>query len=215
MFNKEILKLYFICGTTTCNNKNLEQVVEEALRGGITSFQFREKGDGALVGFQKEELAKKIQELCKIYQVPFIINDDIELAIKLDADGVHVGQEDADVEKIRKLLPNKIIGLSVGNEEELRKSKIEFVDYIGVGPVHSTISKNDAGGAIGYKGIKKMRKLVPNIPIVAIGGITKEDIRSIAAIGVEGVYIISAISYSEHIKQTVEQMINEYKIYVE
>ena len=67
MFNKEILKLYFICGTTTCNNKNLEQVVEEALRGGITSFQFREKGDGALVGFQKEELAREIQKLCKLY----------------------------------------------------------------------------------------------------------------------------------------------------
>lgn len=215
MFNKEILKLYFICGTTTCNNKNLEQVVEEALRGGITSFQFREKGKGAFVGEQKEELAKKIQELCKIYQVPFIINDDIELAIKLDADGVHVGQGDGDVEKIRKLLPDKIIGLSVGNEEELRESKIEFVDYIGVGPVHSTISKNDARGAIGYKGLKKMRKLAPEIPIVAIGGIKKEDIKNIAAIGVEGVSIISAISYSESIKQTVEQMINEYKNYVE
>lgn len=215
MFNKEILKLYFICGTTTCNNKNLEQVVEEALRGGITSFQFREKGKGAFVGEQKEELAKKIQELCKIYQVPFIINDDIELAIKLDADGVHVGQGDGDVEKIRKLLPDKIIGLSVGNEEELRESKIEFVDYIGVGPVHSTISKNDAGGAIGYKGLKKMRKLAPEIPIVAIGGIKKEDIKNIAVIGVEGVSIISAISYSESIKQTVEQMINEYKNYVE
>ena len=215
MFNKEILKLYFICGTTTSNNKNLEQVVEEALRGGITSFQFREKGDGALVGFQKEELAKKIQKLCKLYQVPFIINDDIELAVKLDADGVHVGQGDGDVEKIRKLLPDKIIGLSVGNEEELRESKIEFVDYIGVGPVHSTISKNDAGGAIGYKGLKKMRKLAPEIPIVAIGGIKKEDIKNIAVIGVEGVSIISAISYSEHIKQTVEQMINEHKNYVE
>ena len=189
--------------------------MEEALRGGITSFQFREKGDGALVGFQKEELAREIQKLCKLYQVPFIINDDIELAIKLDADGVHVGQGDGDVEKIRKLLPDKIIGLSVGNEEELRESKIEFVDYIGVGPVHSTISKNDAGGAIGYKGLKKIRKLVPNIPIVAIGGIKKEDIKNIAAIGVEGVSIISAISYSENIKQTVEQMINEYKNYVE
>ena len=215
MFNKEILKLYFICGTTTCNKKNLEQVVEEALRGGITSFQFREKGDSALVGFQKEELARKIQKLCKLYQVPFIINDDIELAVKLDADGVHVGQGDGDVEKIRKLLPDKIIGLSVGNEEELRESKIEFVDYIGVGPVHSTISKNDAGGVIGYKGLKKMRKLAPEIPIVAIGGIKKEDIKNIAAIGVEGVSIISAISYSESIKQTVEQMINEYKNYVE
>ena len=215
MFNKEILKLYFICGTTTCNNKNLEQVVEEALRGGITSFQFREKGDGALVGFQKEELARKIQNLCRLYQVPFIINDDIELAVKLDADGVHVGQGDGDVEKIRKLLPDKIIGLSVGNEEEQRRSKLEFVDYIGVGPVHSTISKNDAGGAIGYKGLKKMRKLAPEIPIVAIGGITKEDIKNIVATGVEGVSIISAISYSENIKQTVEQMINEYKNYVE
>ena len=215
MFNKEILKLYFICGTTTCNNKKLEQVVEEALRGGITSFQFREKGDGALVGFQKEELAREIQKLCKLYQVPFIINDYIEHAIKLDAEGVHVGQGDGDVEKIRRLLPDKIIGLSVGNEEELRESKIEFVDYIGVGPVHSTISKNDAGGAIGYKGLKKMRKLAPEIPIVAIGGIKKEDIKNIAVIGVEGVSIISAISYSEHIKQTVEQMINEYKNYVE
>ncbi len=194
MFNKEILKLYFICGTTTCNNKNLEQVVEEALRGGITSFQFREKGDGALVGFQKEELAREIQKLCKLYQVPFIINDDIELAVKLDADGVHVGQGDGDVEKIRKLLPDKIIGLSVG---------------------HSTISKNNAGGAIGYKGLKKMRELVPEIPIVAIGGIKKEDIKNIAATGVEGVSIISAISYSENIQQTVEQMINEYKNYVE
>ena len=189
--------------------------MEEALRGGITSFQFREKGDGALVGFQKEESAREIQKLCKLYQVPFIINDDIELAVKLDADGVHVGQGDGDVEKIRKLLPDKIIGLSVGNEEELRESKIEFVDYIGVGPVHSTISKNDAGGAIGYKGLKKMRKLAPEIPIVAIGGIKKEDIKNIAAIGVEGVSIISAISYSESIKQTVEQMINEYKNYVE
>ena len=143
MFNKEILKLYFICGTTTCNNKNLEQVVEEALRGGITSFQFREKGDGALVGFQKEELARKIQNLCRLYQVPFIINDDIELALEIDADGVHVGQGDGNIEKIRKLLPDKIIGLSVGNEEEQRRSKLEFVDYIGVGPVHSTISKNE------------------------------------------------------------------------
>ncbi|MGY3818481.1 thiamine phosphate synthase [Gemella morbillorum] len=215
MFNKELLKLYFICGTTTCLGKDLYTVVEDALKGGITLFQFREKGKGALEGKEKVELAVKIQDLCKKYNVPFIVNDDIELALEIDADGVHVGQGDGNVEKIRKLLPDKIIGLSVGNEEELRESKIEFVDYIGVGPVHSTISKNDAGGAIGYKGLKKMRKLAPEIPIVAIGGIKKEDIKNIAAIGVEGVSIISAISYSESIKQTVEQMINEYKSYVE
>jgi len=159
MFNKELLKLYFICGTTTCLGKDLYTVVEDALKGGITLFQFREKGKGALEGKEKVELAVKIQDLCKKYDVPFIVNDDIELALEIDADGVHVGQGDGNIEK--------------------------------------------------------MRKLAPEIPIVAIGGIKKEDIKNIAAIGVEGVSIISAISYSESIKQTVEQMINEYKNYVE
>lgn len=209
MFNKNILKLYFICGTTTCNGKNLLEVVEAALQGGITCFQFREKGQGALVGDEKEKLAKNIQEMCKKYNVPFIVNDDIELAIKLDADGIHVGQDDEDVRKIRKILPNKIIGLSVGNEQEYRTSELEFVDYIGVGPVHSTISKGDAGEEIGYEGLKTIKELAPNLPVVAIGGITLKDIRPINEIGVDGVSIISAISYVDNIKKTVENMILE------
>ncbi|MFR7030776.1 thiamine phosphate synthase, partial [Streptococcus pneumoniae] len=115
MFHKELLRLYFICGTTTCQGKNLYTVVEEALKGGITLFQFREKGEGALEGLEKLELAIQIKELCKKYNVPFIVNDDIDLAMEIDADGVHVGQDDIGVDEIRKLMPDKIIGLSIRN----------------------------------------------------------------------------------------------------
>ena len=210
MFNKELLKLYFICGTTTCLGKDLYTVVEDALKGGITLFQFREKGKGALEGKEKLELAVKIQDLCKKYNVPFIVNDDIELALEIDADGVHVGQDDLGVDEIRKLMPNKIIGLSIGNEEELKQSKVEYVDYVGVGPVYVTQSKDDAGGAIGYEGLELMRKLLPQMPIGAIGGFQTQHIKDVMKTNVDGVSIISAISYSDNIEKTVREMNEQF-----
>lgn len=210
MFNKELLKLYFICGTTTCLGKDLYTVVEDALKGGITLFQFREKGKDALEGKEKLELAIKLQNLCKKYNVPFIVNDDIELALEIDADGVHVGQDDLGVDEIRKLMPNKIIGLSIGNEEELKQSKVEYVDYVGVGPVYVTQSKDDAGGAIEYEGLELMRKLLPQMPLVAIGGIQTQHIKDVMKTNVDGVSIISAISYSENIEETVREMNEQF-----
>ena len=207
MFNKELLKLYFICGTTTCLGKDLYTVVEDALKGGITLFQFREKGEGALEGSEKVELAIKLQDLCKKYNVPFIVNDDIELALEIDADGVHVGQDDLGVDEIRKLMPDKIIGLSIGNEEELKQSK---VDYVGVGPVYVTQSKDDAGGAIGYEGLELMRRFLPQMPLVAIGGIQTQHIKDVMKTNVDGVSIISAISYSDNIEKTVREMIEQF-----
>ena len=210
MFNKELLKLYFICGTTTSLGKELYTVVEDALKGGITLFQLREKGEGALEGKDKVELAIKLQDLCKKYNVPFIVNDDIELALEIDADGVHVGQDDLGVDEIRKLMPNKIIGLSIGNEEELKQSKVEYVDYVGVGPVYVTQSKDDAGGAIGYEGLELMRKLLPQMPLVAIGGIQTQHIKDVMKTNVDGVSIISAISYSDNIEKTVREMNEQF-----
>ena len=210
MFNKELLKLYFICGTTTCLGKNLYTVVEDALKGGITLFQFREKGKGALEGKEKLELAIKLKNLCKKYNVPFIVNDDIELALEIDVDGVHVGQDDLGVDEIRKLMPNKIIGLSIGNEEELKQSKVEYVDYVGVGPVYVTQSKDDAGGAIGYEGLELMRRFLPQMPLVAIGGIQTQHIKDVMKTNVDGVSIISAISYSDNIEKTVREMIEQF-----
>ncbi|HEW0562598.1 TPA: thiamine phosphate synthase [Streptococcus pneumoniae] len=209
MFHKELLKLYFICGTTTCQGKNLYTVVEEALKGGITLFQFREKDEGALEGLEKLELAIQIKELCKKYNVPFIVNDDIDLAMEIDADGVHVGQDDIGVDEIRKLMPDKIIGLSIRNEEEFQQSKVEYVeyvDYVGVGPVFDTQSKDDAGGAIGYEGLELMRKLLPQMPLVAIGGIQTKHIKDIIKTNMDGVSIISAISYAKNIEKTVREM---------
>ena len=210
MFNKELLKLYFICGTTTCLGKDLYTVVEDALKGGITLFQFREKGEGALEGSEKVELAIKLQDLRKKYNVPFIVNDDIELALEIDADGVHVGQDDLGVDEIRKLMPDKIIGLSIGNEEELKQSKVEYVDYVGVGPVYVTQSKDDAGGAIGYEGLELMRRFLPQMPLVAIGGIQTQHIKDVMKTNVDGVSIISAISYSDNIEKTVREMIEQF-----
>ena len=210
MFNKELLKLYFICGTTTCLGKDLYTVVEDALKGGITLFQFREKGEGALEGREKVELAIKLQDLCKKYNVPFIVNDDIELALEIDADGVHVGQDDLGVDEIRKLMPDKIIGLSIENEEELKQSKVEYVDYVGVGPVYVTQSKDDAGGAIGYEGLELMRRFLPQMPLVAIGGIQTQHIKDVMKTNVDGVSIISAISYSDNIEKTVREMIEQF-----
>ena len=210
MFNKELLKLYFICGTTTCLGKDLYTVVEDALKGGITLFQFREKGEGALEGSEKVELAIKLQDLCKKYNVPFIVNDDIELALEIDADGVHVGQDDLGVDEIRKLMQDKIIGLSIGNEEELKQSKVEYVDYVGVGPVYVTQSKDDAGGAIGYEGLELMRRFLPQMPLVAIGGIQTQHIKDVMKTNVDGVSIISAISYSDNIEKTVREMIEQF-----
>ena len=210
MFNKELLKLYFICGTTTCLGKDLYTVVEDALKGRITLFQFREKGKDALEGKEKLELAIKLQNLCKKYNVPFIVNDDIELALEIDADGVHVGQDDLGVDEIRKLMPNKIIGLSIGNEEELKQSKVEYVDYVGVGPVYVTQSKDDAGGAIGYEGLELMRRFLPQMPLVAIGGIQTQHIKDVMKTNVDGVSIISAISYSDNIEKTVREMIEQF-----
>ena len=210
MFNKELLKLYFICGTTTCLGKDLYTVVEDALKGGITLFQFREKGKGALEGKEKLELAIKLQNICKKYNVPFIVNDDIELALEIDADGVHVGQDDLGVDEIRKLMTNKIIGLSIGNEEELKQSKVEYVDYVGVGPVYVTQSKDDAGGAIGYEGLELMRRFLPEMPLVAIGGIQTQHIKDVMKTNVDGVSIISAISYSDNIEKTVREMNEQF-----
>ena len=104
-------------------------------------FQFREKGPTSLDGVEKEHLAIDLLKLCHDYQVPFIVNDDVDLAEKINADGIHVGQDDENVKSFAERFKDKIIGLSIGNEKEYYHSDLEHVDYIGVGPMFATISK--------------------------------------------------------------------------
>ncbi|WP_400241633.1 thiamine phosphate synthase [Niallia sp. JL1B1071] len=194
---KELLKLYFIMGS---NNSSIapDYVLEEALKGGISVFQFREKGKGALEGKAKFQLAKRMQKLCNHYNVPFIVNDDIELAIALDADGVHIGQEDEKAIKVREWIGNKVLGVSAHSIQEIKLAMEAGADYIGIGPIYPTSTKKDAKSVQGISLIEKVKEQNLTIPIVGIGGITIDNAFPIIKAGADGVAIISEISMAEN-----------------
>lgn len=210
MFDSKLLRVYFIAGTQDTSDGNLERVLQEALEAGITLYQFREKGPNALSGEAKEILARKLFEMCKAKGVPFIVNDDIELAKKINADGIHLGQDDEKIENIIDDFNDKIIGLSVGNFAEYDQSDLTHVDYIGVGPVYETSSKSDAKKPGGIELIRKMRLYDEDIPIVAIGGITSANSEMILAAGADGISTISSITKSDDIKQVVTDYMKYY-----
>ena len=190
---RDLLKVYFIMGSNNCLVNPLE-IVEAALKGGVTLFQFREKGTGALKGEEKAELASNIKSLCKEYGVPFLINDDIELAIALGADGVHIGQEDEPASIVRGKIGEKILGVSVHTLEEAKKAVSEGADYLGIGPIYQTSTKEDAKEESGTALIEQIRAVGMDIPIVGIGGITAVNAGAVVKAGADGVSVITAIS---------------------
>lgn len=210
-FKREQLRVYFICGTQdfkTYENPVVAALncIETALKAGITMFQFREKGIGSLSGEAKVDFAKKAQALCKEYEVPFIMNDDMDLAEELDVDGVHIGQDDDPIEDVRRRFPNKIIGLSIHSPEEFAASRVDLADYIGVGPVYGTQSKDDAKAPIGLEGIAELRKTAGTVPIVAIGGITVDNASPIVEHGADGVSVITAITQANDVAEAVRKL---------
>ncbi|AIM14995.1 thiamine phosphate synthase [Neobacillus sedimentimangrovi] len=192
---REMLKVYFIMGSTNCF-KDPREVLAESIDGGITMFQFREKGDGALTGVEKFNLAKDLQSLCRKNQIPFIVNDDIELALALDADGVHIGQEDEPASVVREKIGNKILGVSVHSMEEALAALKDGADYFGIGPVFPTKTKKDAKPSRGTTLIEELRRKGYSTPIVGIGGITTENASTVMAAGANGISVISAISHA-------------------
>ncbi|MDA8226833.1 MAG: thiamine phosphate synthase [Desulfitobacterium hafniense] len=202
---RDLLKVYFIMGSLDCKKDPLE-VLREAIRGGITLFQFREKGTGALMDEEKYRFAKEIQEMCEQASIPFIVNDDIELAVSLNADGVHIGQEDEAVEIVRKKIGDKILGVSVYSLEEAVKAIEEGADYLGLGPVFYTSTKKDAKEVQGTSLIKSLRENGIQIPIVGIGGITSENAGSVIKAGVDGVSVITAISLADSVIDSTQKL---------
>ncbi|QRN41298.1 MAG: thiamine phosphate synthase [Neisseriaceae bacterium] len=186
------LALYFIMGSQ--DTQNPLKILESALQKGITLFQFREKGRKAKTGNDCFMFAKTCQNLCHQYHVPFLVNDNIDLALSLNADGVHVGADDMPLKELKKILPeHMILGYSVHNEQDLALALQEKVDYIGVGPIFPTNSKSDAKEPIGIKELTSIKKTAPNIPIVAIGGINANNYQPVLQTGIEGIAFISAI----------------------
>ncbi|MBY7142154.1 thiamine phosphate synthase [Virgibacillus sp. NKC19-3] len=199
------LRKYFIMGSQNCDRDPAE-ILETAALAGITAFQFREKGKGSLTGEAKLKLGISLREICQRYNIPFIVNDDVKLGKSLDADGIHVGQDDQSVQAIRDLFPDKIIGLSVSNAREIASSPLSLIDYVGAGPVFATNSKIDAKKAVGVEWITALRKRFPTLPIVGIGGITTHNATSVIDAGANGVSVISAITQAENIREAVRAL---------
>ncbi|MGG1861773.1 thiamine phosphate synthase [Bacillus safensis] len=202
---KQQLSVYFIMGTANSTRQPLD-VVNEAIQGGITMFQFREKGENALQAEEKKQLARQIQALCQEANVPFIVNDDVQLAIDLDADGVHVGQEDANAQDVRQRIGNKILGVSTHNLDEVKQAMKDGADYVGMGPVYPTETKKDTRSVQGVSLITEVRRHGLQIPIVGIGGITYDNAAPVIQAGADGISIISAISQSTDPKKAAEKL---------
>nr|WP_302598958.1 thiamine phosphate synthase [uncultured Cellulosilyticum sp.] len=189
--------LYAVTDRSWLNGKALEEQVEAALKGGITCLQLREK-DLDEEAFIEE--AKKIKKLTDAYKVPFIINDNVNVALAVDADGVHVGQKDMAAQDVRtKLGPDKILGVSAQTVEQAISAQEAGADYIGVGAMFTTSTKKDAN-ATSRETLKEIRKNV-HIPIVAIGGINKENLMELAGYGADGIAVVSAIFAQENIEE--------------
>ena len=198
----EAMTLYAVTDRTWAKDITLMEQVRQALEGGITFLQLREKHLSENE-FVKE--AKEMKQLAAKYQIPFVINDNIEVALAVDADGVHIGQDDMSVEEARKLLgEDKIIGVSAHNVEEAIKAQKGGADYLGVGAVCATSTKKDAN-VVSKEEIKKICHTV-EIPVVAIGGIKKENIKTLEGTDVDGVAVVSAIFAAKDIKKDTKQL---------
>lgn len=187
--DKKDLLLYAVTDRAWLGDKTLSWQVEESLKGGATMIQLREKHLDH-EHFLKE--AKEIKELCRKYQVPFLINDDVDLAVEVDADGVHVGQHDMEAGEVRKKIgPNRILGVSAQTVEQALLAQQAGADYLGVGAVFPTGTKDDAD-AVSIQTLGEICHAV-NIPVVAIGGIGQHNVMQLAGSGICGIAVVSAI----------------------
>lgn len=187
--NKEAMLLYAVTDRAWTGEQTLMDQVEEAIKGGVTCVQLREK-ELENEAFLAETIEMK--EICSRYHVPFIINDDVDVAIKCGADGIHVGQKDMEAGNVRALVgENMMIGVSVQTVEQALAAQKSGADYLGVGAVFTTTTKLDAN-SVSHKTLKEICETV-SIPVVAIGGINKSNILELSGTGVDGVALVSAI----------------------
>ncbi len=200
--DKNSMCLYAVTDRTWLNGEKLKQQVEKAIEGGATIIQLREK-ELKFEDFLKEAI--DIKEVCNRFNVPFIVNDDIEIAVKSNADGIHIGQEDISLIKARKIAENKIIGVSVQTVEQAVEAEKNGADYLGVGAVFNTSTKLDAS-IVSIETLKNICKSV-KIPVVAIGGISEKNIMKLKGTGIDGVAVVSAIFSKEDIKNAAQNLL--------
>lgn len=202
---KQALKLYLVTDRDLSLGRSLEEVVREAVAGGVTMVQLREK-DAATGEFV--DLARRMMSVLKPLGVPLIINDRVDVAMAVDADGVHIGQSDMAYADARRLLgPDKIIGLSVENFEDLKEANALDVDYIGISPVYGTPTKTDTAEPFGLEGLRKAVQMSVH-PTVAIGGMNASTVGAVMAAGTDGVAVVSAICSAPSPRAAAAELLN-------
>lgn len=199
---RRAMQLYAVTDRAWTGEKTLYQQVQEALEGGITCLQLREK-DLPEKEFMEEAL--QIRDLCARYHVPFIINDNVRLAVRCGADGVHVGQSDMPPAEVRQLTGDyMLIGVSAQTVEEAKEAEADGADYLGVGACFTTSTKKDAH-SVSYDTLKEICAAV-SIPVVAIGGIKESNILQLKGSGADGVAVVSAIFAAEDIRKAARNL---------
>lgn len=200
--DRKDMLLYLVTDRTWLKDKTLPEVVESVLKNNATFIQLREKN----LDYKRfKELAIEIKKITDKYQVPFVINDNIEIAMEVDADGVHVGQSDLIATKAREILgEDKILGVSVSNVKQAIEAERAGADYLGAGSVFTTTSKLDANN-VDMEEIKKITKAV-NIPVLGIGGINEKNIHLLKDSGLDGIAVISAILAQEDIEEATRKL---------
>ncbi len=199
------LSLYLVTNNSQDEEKFLK-IIEDAIKGGVTIVQLREKTSGTLDFYN---LAVRVKKITQKYNVPLIINDRIDIALAIDADGVHVGQSDIPAKIARSMIgEDKILGVSAATIKEAAKAQLDSTDYIGVGAVYPTNTKDDAS-AVSKKELKEIVESV-NIPVVAIGGITQENVCELRDSGISGISVVSAIMNAKNPKLASENLLKEF-----
>lgn len=205
--DKKYMLLYAVTDRAWVGTKSLYEQVKEALENGVTCVQLREKELNES-DFLKE--AKQISTLCKEYKVPFIVNDNVNIAIACKADGIHIGQEDMELTNVRKLVgKGMIIGVSAHTVEEAIKAQEGGADYIGIGAVFATSTKTDVD-VLSFETLRSICEAV-DIPTVAIGGIKKDNICKLKGSGIDGVAVVSAIFAAKDIATATKELLLEVK----
>ncbi|MGI5859276.1 MAG: thiamine phosphate synthase [Tepidanaerobacteraceae bacterium] len=200
--DKSSMLLYAVTDRTWLKDRSLADVVEEAIKAGITFLQLREK-DLNYASFL--QLAREIRNITDKYKIPYVINDNIEVAMACGADGVHVGQSDMDAKDVRRIIgQDKILGVSAQTVEQAVLAEKNGADYIGVGTVFPTSTKLDAEG-VSFETLKEICKAV-SIPVVAIGGINKDNAMKLAGSSIDGIAVVSAIFAQEDITAAVKEL---------
>lgn len=200
--------VYLVTDRVILGSRDLLKAVEDAIIGGASLIQLREKDISSRDFYN---LAVKMKELVNSHGVPLIINDRLDIALAVNADGLHIGQDDMPLKIARQILgPEKIIGYSVSSQEEALFGEKNGADYLGAGPVYVTGSKADAGLPIGLTSLKAIKERV-SIPVVAIGGVGISNISEVKQTGVDGVSVISAILGSQDITEAARGIANLWK----